>query len=82
MIWASAKRRLDADTGTRAEMANMPLLDAELWRRTERSLPKLHGIYTIRDIYGLNRLIGLYFYEIANPSASSNDATVKICHAA
>jgi len=26
------------------------LLDAELWRWTARSPPKLHGIYTIRDI--------------------------------
>jgi hypothetical protein len=30
-------------------------------------------LYTIRDIYGLNRLIGLYFYEIVNPSALSNE---------
>ena len=82
MIWASAMANV-APMQTRGPPPKWQnaLLDAELWRRTARSLPKLHGIYTVRDIYGLNRLIGLYFYEIVNPSALSNDATVKICHA-
>jgi hypothetical protein len=74
MIWASAMANVaPMQTGDPRRNGKNALLDAELWRRTARSLPKLHGIYTIRDIYGLNRLISLYFYEIVNPSALSNE---------
>ncbi len=39
------------------------------WRRTVRSFPKLHAIYTIREICEGGGLVGFTFYEIVNPRA-------------
>jgi len=39
------------------------------WRSTVRTFPKLHGIYTIREIRRGDRLVGFCFYEFANPRA-------------
>jgi hypothetical protein len=43
--------------------------DHEIWRRAVRSFPKLHGIYTIREIVESDGLLGFCFYEITNPRA-------------
>ena len=43
------------------------------WRKVVRTFPKLHSIYTIREIcdgYGSQQgLVGFCFYEIVNPTA-------------
>jgi hypothetical protein len=39
------------------------------WRRAVRVFPKLHSIYTIREIFDYGDLIGFCFYEIRNPCA-------------
>jgi hypothetical protein len=41
----------------------------EDWRCTVRVFPKLHAIYTIREIVDYGDLIGFCFYEIRNPRA-------------
>ena len=43
--------------------------DHEIWRRAVRSFPRLHGIYTIREIIEDDGLFGFCFYEITNPRA-------------
>ncbi len=37
------------------------------WRRTVRTFPFLHGIYTIREIHVEPPLVGFCFYEFGNP---------------
>ena len=37
------------------------------WRRAVRSWPKLHMIYTIRDMREVKGLVGLCFFEFVNP---------------
>jgi hypothetical protein len=37
------------------------------WRRTVRTFPVRHGIYTIREIHVEPPLVGFCFYEITNP---------------
>jgi hypothetical protein len=39
------------------------------WRKTVHAFPKLHSIYTIREICEEGGLTGFYFYEIRNPRA-------------
>ena len=39
------------------------------WRAAIHTYPKLHGIYTIRDICNREGLIGLMFEEIWHPPA-------------
>lgn len=41
----------------------------EEWRRAVRVFPRLHSIYTIRQIVDEDDLIGFCFYEIRNPRA-------------
>jgi hypothetical protein len=43
--------------------------DHEGWRRAVRSFPKLHGIYTIREIIEDDSLFAFCFFEIPNPPA-------------
>jgi hypothetical protein len=50
-----------------------------LWRQTVRSIPKLNGIYTIRDMYEWGGRVGLYFYEIVSPSAQFIDGYGEPC---
>ena len=39
------------------------------WRNAVRTFPKLHGIYTIREIHRSGDLIGFCFHEFSNPRA-------------
>src|SRR2546430_4248435 len=39
------------------------------WRATVRTFPKLHAIYTVREIRHAEPLVGFCFYEFANPVA-------------
>jgi len=39
------------------------------WRSTVRTFPKLHGIYTVREIRHAEPLVGFCFYEFSNPVA-------------
>jgi hypothetical protein len=39
------------------------------WRSTVKTFPKLHSIYTIREIRDAGDLIGFCFYEFTNPRA-------------
>lgn len=54
---------------------------SEYWRCAVRTLPRLNGIYTIREIregYGDQRgLIGFCFYEFTNPRAQFERGDVE-----
>jgi hypothetical protein len=41
----------------------------EYWRKAVKTLPRLHGIYTVREIRQADELTGLCLEEIVNPPA-------------
>jgi hypothetical protein len=47
------------------------------WRRALTALPKLHMIYTIRDMRVAHGLLGLCFYEIVSPRAHFSEGYVE-----
>jgi hypothetical protein len=47
------------------------------WRRTVRTFPRLHAVYTIRGICHSGGLVGLYFCEIENPPALFGDGLAE-----
>src|SRR5947207_12247567 len=55
--------------GQQVVCVNDQFSQREDWRRTVRNFPRLHGIYTIREIFDYPPLIGFIFYEISNPRA-------------
>jgi hypothetical protein len=55
--------------GQQVVCVNDQFSQREDWRATVRSFPKLHGIYTIREIFEYEPLIGFTFVEISNPCA-------------
>jgi hypothetical protein len=67
------------EIGQQVVCISVKFTEQKLWRKTARSIPKLHGIYTIRDIYEWNGLVGLYFHEILNPSAQFIDGYGEPC---
>jgi hypothetical protein len=47
------------------------------WRRALSALPKLHMIYTIRNMREAHGLLGLCFYEIVSPRAQFSEGFVE-----
>jgi hypothetical protein len=47
------------------------------WRRAVSAFPKLHMIYTIRDIREAHGLLGLCFYEIVSRRAQFAEGYVE-----
>ncbi len=47
------------------------------WRRAVRSFPKLHMIYTIRDMREVRDLVGLCFHEIVSLHADFEEGHVE-----
>jgi hypothetical protein len=47
------------------------------WRQAVRALPKLHMIYTIRDMREVHSLLGLCFFEIVNRRARFAEGYVE-----
>jgi hypothetical protein len=43
--------------------------DEEHWRASVRTFPKLHAVYTIREIIVGDVLVGFCFHEFSNPRA-------------
>jgi len=55
--------------GQQVVCVNDQFSQREGWRKTVRTFPRLHGIYTIREIFDYDPLIGFTFYELSNPCA-------------
>jgi hypothetical protein len=67
------------EVGRQVVCVNDGFSHVALWRRTARSLPRLNSVYTIREIYRFEGLVGLYFFEILNPSAEFSDGYGEPC---
>jgi hypothetical protein len=60
---------MSSQVGQQVVCVNEKFSDDKYWRQTVREFPKLHSVYTIREIHDAGDLIGYCFYEIKNPIA-------------
>jgi hypothetical protein len=49
----------------------------EYWRERVRAFPRLHGVYTIREMREVGDLLGLMFYEMRSPRAQFAEGFVE-----
>jgi hypothetical protein len=54
------------DIGQQVVCINDKFSDNVGWRSTVRSFPRLHSVYTIREIIRDDPLVGFCFYELVN----------------
>ncbi len=52
--------------GQQVVCVNGRFSEREDWRRTVRAFPRLHSVYTIREIIEDPPLVGFCFYELVN----------------
>src|SRR5712672_4450910 len=67
-------RAMSLHVGQLVVCVNDAFSPCEYWRQAVQSLPKLHGVYTIRHTREAHGLIGLCFHEIRSPHAHFSEA--------
>ena len=70
-------RAMSLHVGQLVVCVNDAFSPCEYWRQAVQSLPKLHGIYTIRHTREAHGLIGLCFHEIRSPHAHFSEGYVE-----